>query len=495
MGNFIYDEHIGTVRNRFGVEMGGESVVFRALGGERDDLDELAERIDAGVLGGLLSSVVVSRKGGRISCDAGLPGTRPGHRIEKKGSPQYSLPDGGLDAILDIARQTGPLFGNYHEYESGFDVIAEPLQWWIQAAGVLRLETALRACIRSKGSYELLDDEIVFLQAVDFTGVAPGDHPDMMTVAVYAKDDPFSGAYERMLTLHQADRPRVFPVTRGGYDGVDTYIRADYRDLWHGDGMKERIACSSAKRVEASARVDGALADILANIKKSDRDFWCGGIEGEEICPKSIFGYRVQASSEGRSPMSVAPATLLDELSGEGGFSLLIGNDSPILSDSVRLPLYEDLSDALMTLHTWRCSADLRRGVDAAPFFTCVLERMWYALGVDAPGARMSFCPTCGRLFAPSRGKRYCSDICQERHSDEARRWRREIVEKALRACPRDCRISAQDIALATEGKLTEGQVLAQLEKLKDLKGFGGIRIRSTGGNGRGQRFIVEDAR
>lgn len=107
----------------------------------------------------------------------------------------------------------------------------------------------------------------------------------------------------------------------------------------------------------------------------------------------------------------------------------------------------------------------------------------------------MAFCPTCGQAFKTSGKRKYCSESCQERHADEARKQRRETVEKALRACPRGRKFSACDVALATDGRLTEGQVLAQLEKRKELKDLGGIRVRSTGGNGRGQRFIVEDVR
>ena len=495
MSNFVYDEHVGTVRNKFTAEIEGDCVVFRALDGERDDLDGLVGRIDSGSLGALLCSIVVPRKGGRVCGAAGPLGIRPGHRIEKKDAPQYALAEGGVDSVLSVARQTGPIFGNYHRYENGFDMVVEPLVWWRQAAGALRLAVTLKACINGMDSYDLLDDEVVFLQAADLTRAVPGAHPDMMAAAVYAKDDPFCGAYERMLTFDEASRPRLFPVTRGGYDGVDTYVRADYCDLWHDEGLKERIACSSAKRVEASAKAGGLLAEMIEFAKRADPDFWRGGIEGEAICPKSIFGYRVQVSTEGKSPMSVSPATLLEELSGEGGFSLLMGNDSPILSESVRLPLYEDLYDALVTLHTWRCSPDLRRGVDTAPFFTCALERIWHAVGHDAPETRMAFCPTCGQAFKTSGKRKYCSESCQERHADEARKQRRETVEKALRACPRGRKLSACDVALATDGRLTEGQVLAQLEKLKELKDLGGIRVRSTGGNGRGQRFIVEDVR
>lgn len=64
MSNFVYDEHVGTVRNKFTAEIEGDCVVFRALDGERDDLDGLVGRIDSGSLGALLCSIVVPRKGG-----------------------------------------------------------------------------------------------------------------------------------------------------------------------------------------------------------------------------------------------------------------------------------------------------------------------------------------------------------------------------------------------------------------------------------------------
>lgn len=495
MSNFVFDEHSGLARCSFSASIEGDCIVFVADEGSRDVASVSAE-IDSGEVTAPFCRIVEPRKGGRISGDSPVPGIQIGNMIARKDGPQYSLRSGGgAESLLYLARRLGPLFGNYHDFKGGFGEIREPVAWWVQGAGVLRLAALLRARIEGRVGNGLLDDEVVFIQAGDFSRLTACGHPDMMLVAAYAKDDPFSEPYEEMLTVDQASRPRVFPVTRGSSQGMDTYVRADYCELWGGSGVPDRIACSSAKQVGTAPAPDFAiqLAKMLKSAKLADPEYWEGARPEEAICSKSIFGYRLQTGSEERTPGTMAPGTLLSELSGDVGISIMFGNDSPGLADGVRLPLYEDLYDALMGLHTWRCSPDLRMGVDSFPFYTCALEHLWASLGRSASASRVSFCGYCGSAILSEKGRKYCSDYHRNLARDGKRKERLRKIDAALRARERGVPFSAMDISQELRGEVPEEQVRARLKELKKVKRGADFHVRSKGGNGRGERFVVED--
>lgn len=75
------------------------------------------------------------------------------------------------------------------------------------------------------------------------------------------------------------------------------------------------------------------------------------------------------------------------------------------------------------------------------PFFTCLLQRIWYVLGLHHSGGKLGVCKWCGKLFSADNERKstkiYCSKVCQEAAKDQrtkARRKRQRAEAKKAKA-------------------------------------------------------------
>ncbi|RGL09562.1 hypothetical protein DXC81_08190 [Collinsella tanakaei] len=505
MSNFIYDEHTGILLSSFTVSVEGDDLVFRVEDGaarstsaRKAEVDGISERIDAGEFTIPFAGIVKAREGDRFADSKCVPG----YRVPRGAGDQYrvDMEESGKE-LLHIAGLVGPLFGNYGEQPDGSSEIREPIAWWADAAGAFRLALRLRELADGRGNPSVLDDEVVFLQVSELRRRAAGAHREAMLAAIYARDEPFPAPYERLLTVDRASRPRVFPVTGGrGSDG-NTYVRADYCRLGEEADEADSIAVSSSKHPKPMPFRNysgGAIDDVrcLAEAVRSK----AAEVEPKWgwACSKAIFGYRVHTRLPERTPGSMSPSTLMGEIAGDEGVAFLMGNAFPSMSWlGLAEPLYEDLYDALVSLHTWRCSADYRKGVAAFPFYTCALEHLWTAMARIGSAAEVGFCEYCGKPFKKKAGRKYCGEFCRERGKDRRKAERNRRIDAQLRSYalmrPRKP-FTAKDLLKdmgADDIKVEE--VLTRLEGLArgGSDGSRRYRVEPLGGNAIGKRFCV----
>lgn len=227
------DRTTGRCVNYRSVRLEGDSLVFALSDDIRDGEGGGGVRFDADLMARLCGLVRVRSVGGRLG------GSESHTRmmdlaIPRGEGPQYSLADESCGDLLGLAREVGPLFGSYGADCSpaiGGEYV-EPVDLWVQAAGIFSLAARLAYVLGERDHADMLDDEVVFYA---FAGKSladgAGDPADLLTAAVFAKDDPLLPAYEYMLTFDEGSRPRVFPVTGGTDRGLGTWMRANYGSI------------------------------------------------------------------------------------------------------------------------------------------------------------------------------------------------------------------------------------------------------------------------
>lgn len=492
------DRTTGLVTNCSSVRVEGDSLAFSLSGARRDCEDRGGVRFDADLMTRFCGLVRVRNSGGRLG------GSESHARmmdlaVPRGEGPQYSLADGTCKDILGLAREVGPLFGSYGANRSPAvdGEYREPIALWVQAAGVFSLAARLSYVLGERDHTDMLDDEVVFYAlARKSPADGAGDPADLLTAAVFAKDDPLLPAYECMLTFDEGSRPRVFPVTSGTDRGLGTWMRANYGSIsplqvgrGPSDLARMMVRCLEAQEGRSFPLPYKAFKFVEARSALKSRR---ASLPGRgTICKRTVYAYRQRGDWGGVG----LDATLLEDSAGERQLvATLFDNELPLQED-YRYGLYEDLYNGLINLHTWRVSPDLERGSRQAPVYLGAIDHLWCALarlGTDAP---VIFCPNCGQPFLrQDRKQRYCSSACR----DEYRRNREPRFNRAVDLAlgwigpnsPFTARMVAKILYHTLGYECSAEKVSGRLHEISGSK-RAKIRVRSLGGAGTGTRWVV----
>lgn len=513
------NEKTGMLDCPFKVTLSDDSLIYSLRKGKRRDARQVSADIDAGIIGEQFAALVRNRNDEfrheyRIVGEGKVGVAYQDVKPVSYDDPQYRLSDPRGTALLDLASRIGPLFGQYGMKFSLKDgTYREPISWWVQAAGVYRLAPILRQAVERSGEASLLDDEVIFRTLVNLNAREAAPNIDygseQIDIIEYALDDPLVPPYEYMMEIGEADRPRAFPSTIGktkvSSGAQSTIVRGDYGsfvDLFE----RDEVLISSAEKCEHASGT-GCLPRLeyvnrhrlqlrLDDLPNPGANF------GEIASGKRIYAYRARTSLEAveSSDATVASAFRLYKQSPGGLSTIAFGNQCHYV-DGTRRELYEDLYDTLVTMHTFRNSEDLRRGAIRAPFYSCVLEHIWFALGRNAVKTRPRFCPYCGRPIGLDRRSDavFCNDDHRKRF-DQRKRGKKinGVVEAVVRNVPPGRCFTLGEVIDAVDFYLSLNKgddelVKKVLDAMVQQKGKKAantdVRIRSLGGNGRGRRY------
>ncbi len=515
----VIDNRTGLCTNYVSARIVNDDIVF-TLGDAPERSPYAIDKLESEDVAAVFAGLVVGREGARVRGD-GLPGASMADPVvRKKEGPQYRLVDETCGELLVLAQRIGPLFGLF-----GGEVDAraggeyrESIASWIQAAGVLRLAARLKDIVTERRDYDVLDDEVVFYAAIDakenvFYRLADQGPSNQLYLAAYAKDEAFLPAYERMLSYHENQRPRVFPTVLGKQSEASTYVSSNY-GIFDLEKIKVMdIDDFMAKSFVASFevfngwRLSPVMENFLACELKRSAGNRCARIavdpdELDPIAEKMVFAYGAK-SDEGLSQGDAASAFLESASLSDNRALILFGNDSLQIDELSRLSLYRYLFDALMRLHTWTCSLDYSAANEHLPFYSCALQHLWCILGKKGESGRMAFCPECGKLVprsgrGPAVGKPYrlCGDrSCKSSYSNRWRRRRNNAIDNIVLHFM-ESRFTTGNLIDYLEFvgiKSERATVEKRLRVLCEAKRGKRPRLRSLGGNGRGQRWELLD--
>lgn len=328
----------------------------------------------------------------------GVVGVREagGYLMPQHSDGQYALRS--EEELLAVAREVGPLFGLYGadaaDLASG--VVREPVEAWVEAAGVMLFASRLEACRTGGATWDVLNDDVVYTTAK----IRVEDEDFDSLAANYVFDEGVAEPYRSLLESS---------ATTGTLEA--------YRDA--GLGV---LSSGTLVSLEQTSGLDALR---------------CPGWSFDRPGPGRSGLSRLRCFVNGAMPLPSsipsAGATVSHErMASEPGLKGMLA------------VLAEAFENALLEVHQAGKGAAARVEQVNGPTYKSMLERIWADFGARRSSARVAICAECGRPFYTLRDgqQRYCpkglfepwETACKDAHDHREKARRRHYASSVKRA-------------------------------------------------------------
>ncbi len=503
--NLKIDEASGLYSNTFSVSIEEDNLVFDFRDHPRGDLSEMSESIDSGEVGRRFLDLTRNRRelNSRLIRvgDSSTHFTTDHVLSNQFTSPQYQLVDNGMSALLNLAQEMGPLFGQHGASYCKIDGsrAIEPIDWWIQGSAVYRLAVRIRSALLKKLVDRSLGDEVVFRTMIHLpprkwsTFFELWENSEIVDCAFYELDGPLSPPYHDLLTVDPSSRARVHPKECEQRKNRFNLSYGDYASLDHLDFPQLRSLSQrqSAFKTKDARELENCLNSLLVKMSgpRWEEFLDAQGAERREFfAKKRMFACQMITRRESTVDNRFPAGSFVNYSEG-------IWRDPYILTRQIGSPGFEEqeirmlerLYNTLVSLHTWRNSDDLRMHKRRAPFYLSALDHIWYSLGRSNESTKQLLCEICGKPLT-GRQEKYCSETCSNAKKNRDRADARNRVDQAILSMEPETPFTARDISLIMGNRNNLDFIVERLETLKDRQGS---PVKGLGGNGRGKRYVI----